>query len=131
MNGSEEGEVLPAAVLSGAPIELEARTVRYDQRVFTSGRQRLTKQHLPPCKASNSIRRLARAPVAHGLGYSLQRPPMGESFNGLAILGRFHARHTHKLQEQGGRHSVRGEAGIRILCPGAEQQENCPESVRE
>lgn len=29
MNGSEAGEVLPAAVLSGAPIELEARTVRY------------------------------------------------------------------------------------------------------
>ncbi|KAF7948029.1 hypothetical protein EAE96_009097 [Botrytis aclada] len=28
MNGSEEGEVLPAAVLSGAPIELQARTVR-------------------------------------------------------------------------------------------------------
>ncbi|PVH76728.1 NADH-ubiquinone oxidoreductase 21kDa subunit [Cadophora sp. DSE1049] len=28
MNGSEAGEVLPAAVLSGAPIELEARTVR-------------------------------------------------------------------------------------------------------
>lgn len=32
MDGSEEGEVLPAAVLSGAPIELQARTVRY---VFT------------------------------------------------------------------------------------------------
>lgn len=29
MDGSEEGEVLPAAVLSGAPIELQARTVRY------------------------------------------------------------------------------------------------------
>ena len=29
MNGSEDTEVLPAAVLSGAPIELEARTVRY------------------------------------------------------------------------------------------------------
>ncbi|KAH6676372.1 NADH-ubiquinone oxidoreductase 21kDa subunit [Halenospora varia] len=28
MNGSEDGDVLPAAVLSGAPIELEARTVR-------------------------------------------------------------------------------------------------------
>ncbi|TVY47353.1 NADH-ubiquinone oxidoreductase 21 kDa subunit, mitochondrial [Lachnellula occidentalis] len=28
MNGSEEGDVLPAAVLSGAPLELEARTVR-------------------------------------------------------------------------------------------------------
>jgi NADH dehydrogenase (ubiquinone) Fe-S protein 4 len=29
MDGSEEGNVLPAAVLSGAPMELEARTVRY------------------------------------------------------------------------------------------------------
>jgi NADH dehydrogenase (ubiquinone) Fe-S protein 4 len=29
MNGSEDTDVLPAAVLSGAPIELEARTVRY------------------------------------------------------------------------------------------------------
>ena len=29
MDGSEEGEVLAAAVLSGAPIELQARTVRY------------------------------------------------------------------------------------------------------
>ncbi|EMR63718.1 NADH:ubiquinone oxidoreductase 21kD subunit [Eutypa lata] len=31
MDGSEEGEVLPAAVLSGAPIELQARTVRIYQ----------------------------------------------------------------------------------------------------
>lgn len=29
MNGSEEGEVVAAAVLSGAPIDLQARTVRY------------------------------------------------------------------------------------------------------
>ncbi|KAI9770568.1 MAG: hypothetical protein M1840_003158 [Geoglossum simile] len=31
MDGSEEGDVLPAAVLSGAPIELQARTVRIYQ----------------------------------------------------------------------------------------------------
>ncbi|ORY59716.1 ETC complex I subunit conserved region-domain-containing protein [Pseudomassariella vexata] len=31
MDGSEEGEVLPAAVLSGAPMELQARTVRIFQ----------------------------------------------------------------------------------------------------
>ncbi|RDL39986.1 Uncharacterized protein BP5553_04326 [Venustampulla echinocandica] len=31
LNGSEEGDVLPAAVLSGAPVELEARTVRIYQ----------------------------------------------------------------------------------------------------
>ena len=29
MNGSEEGEVVAAAVLSGAPIDLQARTVRF------------------------------------------------------------------------------------------------------
>ena len=29
MDGSEDTEVVPAAVLSGAPIELQARTVRY------------------------------------------------------------------------------------------------------
>ncbi len=36
MNGSEEGDVLPAAVLSGAPIELEARTVRYGNAAYRS-----------------------------------------------------------------------------------------------
>lgn len=30
VDGSEDTDVLPAAVLSGAPIELQARTVRYD-----------------------------------------------------------------------------------------------------
>lgn len=29
MDGSEEGDTLPAAVLSGAPVDLQARTVRY------------------------------------------------------------------------------------------------------
>jgi hypothetical protein len=29
MDGSEPGEVVPAAVLSGAPTDLQARTVRY------------------------------------------------------------------------------------------------------
>jgi len=29
LDGSEDTDVLPAAVLSGAPIELQARTVRY------------------------------------------------------------------------------------------------------
>jgi len=36
MNGSEDGEVLPAAVLSGAPIELEARTVRIYKEAKTA-----------------------------------------------------------------------------------------------
>jgi NADH dehydrogenase (ubiquinone) Fe-S protein 4 len=29
MNGSEPGGITPAAVLSGAPVDLQARTVRY------------------------------------------------------------------------------------------------------
>jgi NADH dehydrogenase (ubiquinone) Fe-S protein 4 len=29
MDGSEPGDDTPAAVLSGAPVELQARTVRY------------------------------------------------------------------------------------------------------
>jgi hypothetical protein len=33
MDGSEDTDVLPAAVLSGAPIELQARTVRYVSQV--------------------------------------------------------------------------------------------------
>ena len=30
MDGSEPGEITPAAVLSGAPIDLQARPVRYE-----------------------------------------------------------------------------------------------------
>ena len=36
MNGSEDTDVLAAAVLSGAPIELEARTVRYTPKSVRS-----------------------------------------------------------------------------------------------
>lgn len=32
MNGSEPGDVTPAAVLSGAPVDLQARTVRYGRQ---------------------------------------------------------------------------------------------------
>jgi len=32
MDGSEPGDSVAAAVLSGAPVELQARTVRYDFR---------------------------------------------------------------------------------------------------
>lgn len=36
MDGSEEGDTTPAAVLSGAPVELQARTVRYAHRQDTT-----------------------------------------------------------------------------------------------
>ena len=103
MNGSEDTDVLPAAVLSGAPIELEARTVRYVLALPTRSDLTLcTLQNLQRSQNRNPIWRLAQPPLAHGLGHSLQRSPMGESLNGLAILCRFHARHTYQLQEQGG-----------------------------
>lgn len=35
MDGSEPGLTTPAAVLSGAPIELQARTVRYASYITT------------------------------------------------------------------------------------------------
>ena len=36
MDGSEPGEVTPAAVLSGAPVELQARVARYHICPFLS-----------------------------------------------------------------------------------------------
>jgi hypothetical protein len=87
MNGSEEGDVLPAAVLSGAPIELEARTVRYSSPNPKKIPTILTnKQYLQARQNRNTIRRLARPPLAHGLGYSIQGTPMGEPSNGMAII---------------------------------------------
>lgn len=34
MDGSEPGGTVPAAVLSGAPTDLQARTVRYGSRLW-------------------------------------------------------------------------------------------------
>lgn len=36
MDGSEPGETTPAAVLSGAPVDLQARQVRYEKDIETS-----------------------------------------------------------------------------------------------
>lgn len=69
--------------------------------------------------------------MAHGLGYPVQGTPMGEPFDGLAIFGRFHARHTSELQVQGGRDQVCGEARIRVLCSGAKFEEDHPQSIRK
>jgi hypothetical protein len=59
------------------------------------------KQHLPPHQASNTIRRLAWTPMAHGLGYSIKGSSVGESIDGLAIIGGLHARNTLELQVEG------------------------------
>lgn len=44
---------------------------------------------------------------------------MGESLDGLAIIGRLHARNTRQLQDQGRCYQVCGEAGLRVLRAGA------------
>lgn len=56
---------------------------------------------------------------------------MGEPFDRLAIFGRFHAGHSHQLREQGGRHSLRREAGLRILCSGTQLSQVCSQGVRQ
>jgi hypothetical protein len=77
-------------------------------------------QDIPPRQDSYTIWRLARAPLENGLGHLIKGAPMGESIDGLAIIGRFHARDTHQLQVKGGCDSICGEAGLRIFRAGAE-----------
>lgn len=89
MDGSEPGLDTPAAVLSGAPTDLQARTVRY-MRPIKSLREvcdtKLTmSQHLPPRKDRHPVRRLARPHMAYGLGRPVQGPQVGEPAHGLAI----------------------------------------------
>jgi len=86
MDGSEEGEVLPAAVLSGAPIELQARTVRYDKYLTAQDFLLTIYQHLPPNQNSYTVGRLAPTPLENGLGYLAKGPQMGESTDGMAIF---------------------------------------------
>ena len=51
MDGSEPGDVTPAAVLSGAPVELQARVARYDMlpcsRTYLYTIQRSSVVHRP------------------------------------------------------------------------------------
>src|ERR1700761_9606199 len=108
MDGSEPGETTPAAVLSGAPIELQARTVRQITRVRPNSILNSTRylpislltliQNLPTSQTGNPIRQLDPAQLAHGLGPAGQRSQVGEPANGLAIERRLHARHTPQLQ---------------------------------
>ena len=49
---------------------------------------------------------------------------MGESANGVAILGGLHAGDTYKLQIQGGRYTFRREAGLRVFCARTERKED-------
>ena len=73
MNGSEDTDVLPAAVLSGAPIELEARTVRFVSHPthHPSATPTNTSQNLQRSKNRNPIWRLACSSLANGLGHTV------------------------------------------------------------
>lgn len=120
MDGSEPGETVPAAVLSGAPTDLQARTVRYESlRYFATRLLIQVVQDLSPIEAGIAIWKLAHPPLAHGLGYSAEGSPMGEPSHWLAVVRRLYAGYQYRLQDEGRCHYVRPEARIRVLRPGA------------
>lgn len=87
MDGSEPGDTVPAAVLSGAPTDLQARTVRYGCNLRKSiSDANYAIQNLPPLEARHAIRYLAPAPLADGLGCVAEGPPLGKPSDGLAIV---------------------------------------------
>lgn len=49
----------------------------------------------------------------------------------MAVFGRFYAGNQHQLQIQGGRHSFRREAGLRILRPRAKLSKDHTQSLRK
>ena len=119
MDGSEPVDTVPAAVLSGAPTDLQARTVRYgykDTNYVILRRSNVANhnapQNLPPLKAGDSVRRLAQSPMENGLGYLAEGSPVGEPSYRLAVVCRRHAGHQFEFQDQGGCHPVCAEAGI-------------------
>lgn len=68
-DGSED--VLPAAVISGAPLELQARTVRYVRDMVCHAFNILTsKQHLQRSQTGDSVGGFQNRAMAHGLGHS-------------------------------------------------------------
>ena len=147
MDGSEEGNVLPAAILSGAPVDLQARTVRYDNGYSflltgLTGLETpimayliltlfLSVKHLQTDQACNAEWPVGWLEVEDGLGCAGQGPPMGEPPNWVAIFWGFRARDAHQFQEQGRRRRLRREAGIRIFRPGTQRAENSSQGVRE
>lgn len=78
-----------------------------------------------------AIRDVGRTRMAHGLGRSGQRPPMGEPADGLAIIRGLHAGYKNELQHQGRGHRVRREAGVRVVRTGTAGQKIHAQGVRE
>lgn len=56
---------------------------------------------------------------------------MGKPIDGMAVLGRFCTGNPHQLQVQGGRHSFRREAGLRVLRSGAQLAQDYTQSIRQ
>ena len=118
MDGSEPGETLPAAVLSGAPTDLQARTVRYVGNLDVTPAKNTTiansdfLQYLPPDKARLAVRYLALTPLAYGLGYPAEGSPVGEPAHGMAVFCRWNAGHPPQVQYQGGCDRFRQQAGL-------------------
>jgi hypothetical protein len=106
MDGSEPTDITPAAVLSGAPTELQARTVRSAPMAPAQDHIANLAQHLQARKDSHTIRQLARKLMADGLGHSSEGPPMGEPLDGLAIVWRQYARHEVDVQDERRRYFV-------------------------
>ena len=130
MDGSEPGESVPAAVLSGAPTDLQARTVRYVGPTHLISRSHTnTSQHLQALEDSYTVWHLERITLAYGLGCPSQGSPMGEPAHGLAVICRLHEWTQDRVQVQGGCHQLCQQAGLRVLCPGAQQTEVCPQGL--
>lgn len=103
MNGSETG-TLAAAIVSGAPMDLQARTVRYVSAIdaWIAFVDSCLSQNLSSYEACHSVGNLARPSLADGLGYFGEGTPMGEPPDGLAVIRRWHAGNPPELQVEGG-----------------------------
>ena len=117
MDGSEPGEVVAAAVLSGAPVELQARTVRYAPTQQERERDRVKQsliqvQDISTRQDSYTIGGLAWSSLANGLGRSTKGPSMGESTDGLAVISRHDARDTLEFQVERRCHTIRSETRL-------------------
>jgi hypothetical protein len=114
MDGSEPGDSVAAAVLSGAPIDLQARTVRYAEppKAYLHSVTLTRIQHLPPRQDRHPVRGLALSPLADGLGRPTKGTSVGEPVDGMAIIRGFYAGPPDRVQVEGGRHRLCEQAGI-------------------
>lgn len=86
-------------------------------------------QHLSPNQDSYTVGRLAPTPLENGLGYLAKGSQMGESIDGMAVIWRFYAGDQCDLQVEGGCRRFCGEAGLRILRPRANGEEEVTKGI--